>query len=391
MNPVSVNQIAEEIVRHHEERKLVPETHAPYKINLEHYRSRDQFAAERRMFHDSWLMMGFSVDLPQAGSVKTNDFLDIPILLVRTAAGAVKAFVNSCRHRGGKLVNGDECQQRKNLVCPYHGWVYGLDGVLKGVEKEYLFGPLQKDAHGLKELPCEERHGMIFVRATPGESMSVEDYIGEELSAELAEWDFSQLHFVDSTTIETNSNWKVQMDTFLENYHVEALHKSTIGGLALSGWEHVKNYGRHRRMAFAQRSISTFLDTPPAERAGHKHLSFVYNIFPNIFIVYGYLWVQYFELYPGRNIDEQKTRFSLYCRKPMVTSEHQESARKYFDLNMEFVPVEDYAMGEQVTRSIFANVEKYHLFGHGEKALFDFHWHLRARLGLDPEDLIYQD
>ncbi|MFA5631560.1 MAG: aromatic ring-hydroxylating dioxygenase subunit alpha [Porticoccaceae bacterium] len=383
-----INGLAEQMVARHEKRETSPEQRAPLEIDLEHYRSQKQFEAERRFFHETPLMMGFSVDLPEVGSIKTNDFLDTPVLLVRTAANTVKAFANMCRHRGARLVDSADCRKKhRNLTCPYHGWVYGMDGTLKSVEKEYLFGQFDKSTRGLIELPCEERHGMIFVRLAPGEHISVDAHLGADLAAELSTWDFSRLHFVDSTVIDTPSNWKVQADTFFENYHVESLHKNTIGGLALSGWEMVESYGRHQRMLFAQRSIREFPAQPPTEQNGHKYLSFVYHIFPNIFIVYGYLWVQYFEIYPGRTIAEQKTRFSLYGRRPMLTEEHREKGKQYFQLNMDFVPTEDYLMGQQVTRSILSGAEASHLFGHAEKALVHFHKGVREAVGLDPDGL----
>lgn len=74
-------------------------------------------------------------------------------------------------------------------------------------------------------------------------------------------------------------------------------------------------------MVFAASSITNIGDVPADALDGHKHLTIVYMIFPNIFIVYGPLWVQYFEIYPGKTIDTQRTRFALYSRKAPANEE----------------------------------------------------------------------
>ncbi|MET0985876.1 MAG: aromatic ring-hydroxylating dioxygenase subunit alpha [Steroidobacteraceae bacterium] len=387
----AINAIARQMFELYQEREARPERRAPYFIDLAHYTSSQQFEAERRiLFRESPLMLGFSVDLPEVGSVKTNDYLDIPILLIRTKSGTVKAFANMCRHRGGRLVDEPTCMgKRKAFTCRYHGWVYGLDGELKGIQQEQLFGNIDKSNHGLIELPCEERHGLIFVRPVPGAAVAMESHLGSDFAVELADWDFGSLHLVDATTIDTRSNWKVQIDTFLESYHVESLHKSTIAPLSLSGYALNQGYGRHQRMVFAASSITQIRDVPPEALDGHKHLTIVYNIFPNILIVYGPLWVQYFEIYPGKTVDTQKTRFALYSRKAPANEEQRQAGRAYFDLNLSFVPTEDYLMGEQATRAVMSGVEKRHLFGHAEETLVHYHRELRSAIGFDPDGLFH--
>ncbi|MET0988644.1 MAG: SRPBCC family protein, partial [Steroidobacteraceae bacterium] len=214
-------------------------------------------------------------------------------------------------------------------------------------------------------------------------------HLGDDFAAELAEWDFGSLHFVDATTIDTHANWKVQLDTFLESYHVEALHKSTIAPLSLSGYALHQRFGRHQRIVFAASSVKTIGNVAADALDGHKHLTIVYMIFPNIFIVYGPLWVQYFEIYPGRTVDRQKTRFALYARKAPANEEQRKAGRAYFDLNLSFVPTEDYLMGEQATRAVMSGIERYHLFGHAEETLVHFHRELRSAIGLDPDGLFH--
>lgn len=99
--------------------------------------------------------------------------------------------------------------------------------------------------------------------------------------------------------------------------------------------------------------------------------------------------MQAFELYPGETLDVQNTEFALFCRKKMVTPEQRAGGQAYFDLNMDFVPVEDYVMGRQVTEGAATGLLPYHLYGHAEDGLAHFHTHLREQLGLNAADLFH--
>ena len=115
---------------------------------LENYRSAARFDAElshviRR--HP----IGFcpSGALPDVGSFLARDAGGIPVIAVRGRDGVVRAFLNACSHRGAQVVCG--AGSAKALVCPYHGWTYGLDGELKAVPHDDGFPGLDKRANGL--------------------------------------------------------------------------------------------------------------------------------------------------------------------------------------------------------------------------------------------------
>src|SRR5688572_23441361 len=88
-----------------------------------------------------------SAALPHAGTYLARDAGGVPIVAIRGRDGQVRAFRNMCRHRGTQLVA--DCGRATSLVCPYHGWVYGLDGALRHVPDEYGFPGLERGARGL--------------------------------------------------------------------------------------------------------------------------------------------------------------------------------------------------------------------------------------------------
>src|ERR1700744_142997 len=129
---------------------------------------------------------------------KPCDFINItefgtPILVTRNKAGVVRAFVNSCRHRGSALVFCERGQSPGGFSCPYHGWSYNLDGKLLGVAHPSDFGEVNKSELGLIEVQVEERHGIIFCAPRPGMSFDLDDYLGDEMQDELAQWNIGAL------------------------------------------------------------------------------------------------------------------------------------------------------------------------------------------------------
>ena len=83
-----------------------------------------------RIFGKVWNFVGHVDQLPEPGSYVAFDFVGVPVILARGKDGRVRAFANSCRHRGAKLLEG--CGTAAAIRCPYHSWTYDLEGRLRG-------------------------------------------------------------------------------------------------------------------------------------------------------------------------------------------------------------------------------------------------------------------
>src|SRR3954454_1246233 len=92
-----------------------------------------------RIWRKVWNFLGSADHIPNSGDYFTVTFAGVPLIVVRDEGRIVRAFVNSCRHRGSELLEGDgSC---KLIVCPYHSWTYELDGGLRGApEMEKTIG-----------------------------------------------------------------------------------------------------------------------------------------------------------------------------------------------------------------------------------------------------------
>ena len=112
------------------------------------------------------------------GSTPTADLGGVPVAVVRQADGSLRGFVNVCRHRGAPVIAHDG-PPRPRLSCPYHGWVYDLDGALVArPHGEEGFDDAPKADCGLHPVAVAEGYGLIFAQAEGGEGLTAERAAG---------------------------------------------------------------------------------------------------------------------------------------------------------------------------------------------------------------------
>ncbi|HBC54942.1 MAG TPA: hypothetical protein DCZ06_11815, partial [Alphaproteobacteria bacterium] len=203
---------------------------APFRNDVSAYTDRARLAREQELlFRQTPLFMGISRQIPKPGDYLTNHLTGVPILVIRGDDGEAKAFLNVCRHRGAKLLEG--CGKgKRRFSCPYHGWTYDTSGALVNILEEKKFGSVDKATLGLTPLPVEEKYGLIFVRPTPGEPVDIDKQLGG-LAPEMAAFGFDSYVHYRTTEMSYNFNWKIVQDTFLETYHLPVLHKTTVSPL----------------------------------------------------------------------------------------------------------------------------------------------------------------
>ena len=173
-----------------------------------------------RVIRPSWQIVCHLSDLPAAGDWHTLDYLGESVLVVRGEHGEVAAFTNVCRHRGSRLVDGCAGTARK-LVCPYHAWVYELDGRLSGVPSRSSYKvPLPK---GLAPVESEVWHGFVFVRLDSG-GPSVAAMMAPH-DAEVAPYRFADMLPLKRVTERPRDvNWKNLCDNYSDGLHVPVAH-----------------------------------------------------------------------------------------------------------------------------------------------------------------------
>ena len=175
-----------------------------------------------RVLRPSWQIVCHLNDIPNPGDWQSLEFLGESILVVRGEDGRPRAFTNVCRHRGSRIVDGvSGCA--KKLVCPYHAWVYELDGRLSGVPMKSAYPAFEMAAHGLSPVELEVWRGFIFVRLAAGlpgvaEMMAPWD-------AEVAPWRFEAMQPLAPVRSRPRAvNWKNLCDNYSDNLHILPAH-----------------------------------------------------------------------------------------------------------------------------------------------------------------------
>ena len=128
------------------------------------------------IFLRSWLMIFREDEIPNPGDFRIFDKLQRDIVVVRQKNKSIKAFFNTCSHRGAPVVREKE-GNTKLLKCQYHSWAYDLDGSLIRVPDERDFLNLDLSCRGLKKVHCDTWDGWIFVSLSEEKPMDLIDFI----------------------------------------------------------------------------------------------------------------------------------------------------------------------------------------------------------------------
>jgi len=175
-----------------------------------------------RLFRRFWQYVGHAGEVAEPGSFKATRAGQLPVVLVRDEEGALRAFLNVCRHRGSVVCEGSG--RRASLQCPYHAWTYGLDGRLVAAPRSAREGGIETDELGLVSLRLEQWGPFLFVNPDPEAPTlcDVLDDVPERVAA--AGVDVGALHFLQRSESELAANWKICAENFLECYHCPVAH-----------------------------------------------------------------------------------------------------------------------------------------------------------------------
>jgi phenylpropionate dioxygenase-like ring-hydroxylating dioxygenase large terminal subunit len=214
--------IREEMARNRDRTAPPPEAVPVPPIPAGRYHDPELYALERdRVWRRTWLFAAHTSELPGPGDHVVFDRSGAPIVVVRGEDGEVRAFYNSCRHRGAPVVR-ERCGTARRLTCQYHSWSYDLHGALKAVPDARSFAGLDQAEFGLVPVRCETWEGWIFVNEDP-DAMPLVDFLGP-LCDQMREVDGPALRKVGTQVHHVAANWKAMVDAFLEVYHIRTVH-----------------------------------------------------------------------------------------------------------------------------------------------------------------------
>jgi phenylpropionate dioxygenase-like ring-hydroxylating dioxygenase large terminal subunit len=192
-------------------------------LPAEAYTSAEVLSWEwERFFEGSWVCVGRASLLDEAGDQAAVTIGSEGILLVRDADGALRGFFNVCRHRGHELLEGGSTANRRAIRCPYHAWVYGLDGRLRAAPRFKHLSSADPVNEGLVPARIAEWFGWVFVNAS-GDATSFGDHVGN-LTDLVAPYQPDRLALCMTHRYEVSANWKIIVENYHECYHCTNIH-----------------------------------------------------------------------------------------------------------------------------------------------------------------------
>ena len=335
---------------------------------VEHYYSQARFEQEIQMLRQRPVVFCPSSALPEKGSYIARTAAGTPLVVVRGQDNQVRAFINACRHRGMKVVDGSGCARA--LSCPYHAWTYNLDGSLKGIPGKEAFPQLASDAPGLIEVSAIEKGGLVYVQQE-GEIDS------DPMTHALDFFVDGQICFHQSETTD-EANWKLLTETLLEGYHIKSLHRDSFYPFGLDNINVVETFGQNARVVYPFKRIEKLREIARGDRDITGLATLVYHLFPNVSVS---VLSKHTSVTIIEPLSPTRTQMTSYYVKHADTSARtisDEDAMRDVKFVNQSGQEEDRAAARAIQETVTTAANTHLNFGYFEKAIVHFHQNLSA-------------
>jgi glycine betaine catabolism A len=193
----------------------------------EYYTSAEVFAQEMaKIFSTRWLCAGRAGEISRPGDYFVRQLGDAGVIFLRDKSGRVRAFHNTCRHRGTRLCEVPQGNVGDRVTCPYHGWVYGLDGHLIGAPSTADIEGFDKADYPLHAVPVAEWEGFIFYSLA--ERPQPFDAVFAPLHGRFSRFNLPSLTSARRIDYDVQSNWKLLFQNYSECYHCSPVHPALV-------------------------------------------------------------------------------------------------------------------------------------------------------------------
>ena len=200
-------------------------------IPVSRYTSREFFQKEvDTLWANCWQWACREEHIPDEGDNYVYDIGPYSAIIARVDGDTVKAYINSCAHRGTRLLASEGGGYGLAFTCPFHGWSWNLDGSIKNIPGRWDFPHVSESKHCLNEVSCERWGGFIFVNFDPN-AKPLADYIGP-MQEHFKQFPLEQRRVKVHVQKLLPANWKAAQEAFMEAYHNFETHDSPTGANA---------------------------------------------------------------------------------------------------------------------------------------------------------------
>ncbi|MGH4030445.1 aromatic ring-hydroxylating oxygenase subunit alpha [Actinomycetota bacterium Odt1-20B] len=184
---------------------------------------------QQHVFEALWCCAVRSADLEKPGAFRTVQIGRESVLVTRTRAGELRAFLNVCRHRGARLCTEESGEVRRALQCPYHAWTYALDGRLVAAPNLVKMPDVDRSAYGLHSVALREWLGYAWVCLAEEPPSFEETVMGAAVErlgdpAAIEHYRTEELALGKRVRYDVRANWKLIVENFMECYHCATIH-----------------------------------------------------------------------------------------------------------------------------------------------------------------------
>ena len=191
-----------------------------YALEQRFYTDPDIYELEtEKIVCRNWILAGHESELPNPGDFKVLKVANESAIIIRAKDGMINAFANVCRHRGS-LICLDSKGNKQKLTCPYHGWMYDIEGNL--IAARNMPEEFDKATHGLHKVSVDVIHGLLVVCFS--DLPPSLDGAKRDLAEPMAMFGFENLKVAAHKDYDIAANWKLSIENYQECYHCATAH-----------------------------------------------------------------------------------------------------------------------------------------------------------------------
>jgi Rieske 2Fe-2S family protein len=188
------------------------------------YRDRGQYARELEVFwYGKWVAVAREEELPNPGDWRLVRVGTQSLVLLRDEAEGLRAYHNTCRHRGSVLCTEERGRfARRRIVCPYHAWTYDLGGQLVATPRRMETEDFRLEDFPLFEVACDRWGGFVFANVDRSAG-PLAAAIGDR-AERYERYRFAELRVGKRIVLDVAANWKLLAENFSECFHCPPVH-----------------------------------------------------------------------------------------------------------------------------------------------------------------------